>query len=418
MSIKDLKITDQNVQNTYVQSQPDRLTGTAQQNKAVFDAFPQLIRQRFNELLELLTAESGAGEIPVGPIEGVTAETVQQALEAIQQNLTAYINKIKAATGAAEVGVSTISGIQAKNVQKALEELRTAIDNIVSGIIPGGSITADMIVDGAIVQLGALLAVAAAAAYDPEGSYAVGDYCTHSGKLHKCNTAIPDGEAWNEEHWTETSVAAELAEVRASLSNKLDVMTGAAYCPDAYTAENGLLFLAPEGVGVNKTQNAPPDASWGVIQKLGAGVTRMLFALDCGARAWINSYNGTKWIGWSPIATATPPQEQNLMLSSGWKATAGGQAIFFKTQDGIVHVIMNIASSTAVSYGDTIATLPVGFRPEKQLKLPIVCKTSANIVKSGHLDVNTDGSIPIYDAVDGTESVKEMVVSPFSFPAN
>ncbi|HIY53026.1 MAG TPA: hypothetical protein H9832_03640, partial [Candidatus Agathobaculum merdavium] len=67
-----------------------------------------------------------------------------------------------------------------------------------------------------------LLAVAAAAAYDPEGSYAVGAYCTHGGKLHKCGTAIPDGEAWTAEHWTETTVAAELAEVRASLSNKAD----------------------------------------------------------------------------------------------------------------------------------------------------------------------------------------------------
>ena len=188
MSIKDLTITDQNVQSTYVQSQPDRLTGTAQQNKAVFDAFPQLIRQRFNALLEALAGAGAAGEIPIGPIEGVTAENVQQALAAIQQNLTAYINKIKAATGASEVGVSaisgleadnvqvalqalrtiqsainqnvqtimsekgaaavgvsTISGMQAQNVQKALEELRKAIDDSVSGIIPGGSITPDMI---------------------------------------------------------------------------------------------------------------------------------------------------------------------------------------------------------------------------------------------------------------------------------
>lgn len=145
VSIKDLTITDQNVQGVLVVNQPDRLTGTAEENKKVFDAFPQLIRKRFNELLELLTAESGAGEIPVGPIEGVTAETVQQALEAIQQNLTAYINKIKAATGAAEVGVSQISGMQAQNVQKALEELRKAIEDSVSGIIPGGTITPDML---------------------------------------------------------------------------------------------------------------------------------------------------------------------------------------------------------------------------------------------------------------------------------
>ena len=67
-----------------------------------------------------------------------------------------------------------------------------------------------------------LLAVAAAAAYDTEGSYAVGDYTTHGGKLHKCSTPIESGEAWNAAHWTETSVAAELAEVRASLSNKAE----------------------------------------------------------------------------------------------------------------------------------------------------------------------------------------------------
>lgn len=150
VSIKELEITDQNVQSTYVQSQPDRLTGTAQQNKAVFDALPQLIIQRFNLLLEALAGEGAAGEIPVWPIEGVTAENVQQALEAIQQNLTAYINKIKAETGAAEVGVSAIRGMTAKNVQKALEELRKAIDDSVSGIIPGGSITTDMLADDVI----------------------------------------------------------------------------------------------------------------------------------------------------------------------------------------------------------------------------------------------------------------------------
>ena len=113
MSIKDLTITDQNVQSVYVQSQPDRLTGTAQQNKAVFDALPQLIIQRFNLLLDALAGTGAAGEIPVGPIEGVTAENMQQALSAIQQNLTTYIDKIKSAVDASEVGVSPISGLEA-----------------------------------------------------------------------------------------------------------------------------------------------------------------------------------------------------------------------------------------------------------------------------------------------------------------
>ena len=147
MSIKDLTITEQNVQGVLVVNQPDRLTGTAEANKKVFDAFPRLLMQRFNLLLEALAGTGGAGEIPVGPIEGVTAENVQQALSAIQQNLTAYIDKIKSAVGASEVGVSPIGGMTAQNVQRALEELRKAIDDSVSGIIPGGSITADMLAD-------------------------------------------------------------------------------------------------------------------------------------------------------------------------------------------------------------------------------------------------------------------------------
>ena len=190
MSLLDYKITDQSVQGVYVQSQPDRLTGTPQQNKAAFDAYPALIRKQFNLLVDALGGTTAAGEIPIQSINGVQAQNVQQALAAIQQNLTAYINKLKATTGAAEVGVSTISGIsagnvqkaleglrtiqitldsnikklmsangaatvgvnkisgiQAQNVQNALEELRKAIDDSVSGIIPGGSITADMLAD-------------------------------------------------------------------------------------------------------------------------------------------------------------------------------------------------------------------------------------------------------------------------------
>lgn len=59
-------------------------------------------------------------------------------------------------------------------------------------------------------QIGALLAISAASAYNPSGTYAVGDYCTNEGELYKCNTAIPSGESWNPAHWTLTTVAAEL----------------------------------------------------------------------------------------------------------------------------------------------------------------------------------------------------------------
>lgn len=188
MSLKDYKITDDAVQNVYVQSKPDILNGTTQENKAVFDAYPALIKDRFNAVLEILGGDNAASEILIQEIEGMTAGNAQQALAELKGLLDAYIEKIKSIKGAAEVGVSTIvgleasnvqaalqalqtiqstinqnvqtimgekgaekvgvsaiSGMTAQNVQQALAELRTAIDNIVSGIIPGGSIKPDMI---------------------------------------------------------------------------------------------------------------------------------------------------------------------------------------------------------------------------------------------------------------------------------
>ena len=83
-----------------------------------------------------------------------------------------------------------------------------------------------------------LLAIAAAGAYNPEESYAVGDYCTYKGKLRKCSTAIPTGETWTEAHWTTTTVAAELAELSSQLSN-LNTLVGGATTPQGALANLG-----------------------------------------------------------------------------------------------------------------------------------------------------------------------------------
>ena len=80
-----------------------------------------------------------------------------------------------------------------------------------------------------------LLAIAAAGAYNPEESYAVGDYCTYKGKLRKCSTAIPTGEAWTEAHWTTTTVAAEMQELSSQLSNKMDKETKMQDAPQSWS---------------------------------------------------------------------------------------------------------------------------------------------------------------------------------------
>lgn len=152
MSLKDYKISDDAVQNVYVQSQPDILNGTTQENKAVFDKYPALIKDRFNAVLEILGGDSAASEILIQAIEGLTAGNVQQALAELKRLLDAYIAKIKSAAGAAEVGVSSISGVSGSTVQQALQSIKGMIDSIEAGTLPDGAVTSELIANGAVTE--------------------------------------------------------------------------------------------------------------------------------------------------------------------------------------------------------------------------------------------------------------------------
>lgn len=102
MSIQEQKITEAAIAANGVQSQPDKLTGTAAQNKKVFDALvTAVVREKFNALLDELTG-----------------------------------------TGAAEqLGITTIPGFSADNIQTALEQIVKAMQDVTQGSVTDGSIT-------------------------------------------------------------------------------------------------------------------------------------------------------------------------------------------------------------------------------------------------------------------------------------
>ena len=50
-----------------------------------------------------------------------------------------------------------------------------------------------------------------ASAYDSTATYAVGDLCIYNNDLYECNTAISVAEAWDSTHWTQATVAGQLA---------------------------------------------------------------------------------------------------------------------------------------------------------------------------------------------------------------
>ena len=86
MSIQEQKITEAAIAANGVQSQPDKLTGTAAQNKKVFDNLvTAVVREKFNALLDELTGTSAAAQLGITTIPGFSADNIQTALEQIVQ---------------------------------------------------------------------------------------------------------------------------------------------------------------------------------------------------------------------------------------------------------------------------------------------------------------------------------------------
>lgn len=139
-------------------------------------------------------------------------------------------------------------------------------------IDPSATVTRETL-DRELDKINAVVGAAKAAEeYAPAGTYAVGGYCTHDGKLYKCTTPIATAEEWNAAHWTATSVGAELLAIIATLANKLnkagDTITGDmtfkgvnAYTDNAWIAPGLMLadknmirtgWLATAGNGTDK----------------------------------------------------------------------------------------------------------------------------------------------------------------------
>ena len=180
MTFDESKISTEKAAETGVQSQPDALTGSAEENKKVFDLLPLLIIERLNKLIESLQATNSAGQLGAAefanvtgdtvqeqlqsiqknlegyrekveangaenvgmtPFDGVTANTVQAALEQLQANLVTYTQLIASAEGAGKVGITPFKGVASGTVQAALEEIRRQIDDVTAGIIPDYGVT-------------------------------------------------------------------------------------------------------------------------------------------------------------------------------------------------------------------------------------------------------------------------------------
>jgi len=101
MAFTEQKILDSDITNNGVQSQPNKLTGSALQNKQAFDKLiDDVVQSKFNALIDELLASTAAGQIG-----------------------------------------ASVTGLTATNVGAALLELLTAMQDITQGSVADGSIT-------------------------------------------------------------------------------------------------------------------------------------------------------------------------------------------------------------------------------------------------------------------------------------
>ena len=264
--------------------------------------------------------------------------------------------------------------------------------------------TAQEIDDSVDRAMLSLLAVAAAAAYDPEGSYAVGDYCTYRGKLRKCSSAIPSGETWTESHWTTTTVAAEMEELSSQLSNRLRLPIAIPANADLNNYITPGMYYCDVDATVESVQNCPTTHAFSLFVEIGAAseVVQTLKTWHDG-----NGYKTTVYVrskypewgaGWQKLATATPPEGYNLPLSDGISVQDGLSAVYNKNQFGEVVVHGDLVGQ--MQNGSVIATLPAGFRPIYTLEMPATCDFTA-----GRIQVNSAGEIIVISQLSECSSL-------------
>lgn len=119
-----------------------------------------------------------------------------------------------------------------------------------------------------------------------------------------------------------------------------------------------------------------------------------------GAKRLSVGWNTVKVGNGIPIATATPPQEYNLTLTSGWTGTAK----YFKTQESVCVISLNISKSSELTTGESVGVVPAGFRPAYVKMSP-----ASTFAPSGSttVGISTDGSILLGD-VSGQAQVRNV----------
>ena len=130
----------------------------------------------------------------------------------------------------------------------------------------------------------------------------------------------------------------------------------------------------------------------GFLEKSNDGAYKLTLTIADNGRTFVNvTYSGA-WVGWRELAPATPPQEYDMPLDSGWTTVPTSHCVYSKDQFGMVRITLAAMPDEPVSENTRIAVLPAGFRPAVTIyRFPVVSTTGTvgfgYITGSGELGV-------------------------------
>lgn len=179
------RITAEEIAGQGVAAAPDKLTGKAAENKAVFDRLVrEIVTTTFNGLLDALEGTEGAAGIGTAPFEHVPGTTVQGQMQDVQRNhaalrepvgaafvgaepfgsvlgvtvqaqlreLLAHHEQLQQEGGAAYLGAKPFLGVPSGTVQGQIQDVQKNVSDIVDGVLPFDSVTEEKLAAGAVTE--------------------------------------------------------------------------------------------------------------------------------------------------------------------------------------------------------------------------------------------------------------------------
>ena len=208
---------------------------------------------------------------PNGGGGGGTSNYNQLSNKPSINNVTLSGNK-----SASDLGLGTYSkpsgGIPASDLESAVQTSLGKADTALQSYTETDPIASAMVADE----------------YSSSATYAIGDYCKHSGSLYRCTTTISTAEAWTAAHWTAVTVGEELTAYKEDITNIqnatliTDTASGAiASFPDgaAMPVKDLTVSIEPvqSGSGDPSPTNIRPISGWtqAKVTRTGANVIDM-----------------------------------------------------------------------------------------------------------------------------------------------